>query len=70
MNHASLLLTQILKAGRKPKEVMELDDFDVDLDAGAKVVTVSNLAPESSRRQIKINSAEELINALKTEGVI
>lgn len=63
-------VTQILKAGKKPKEVLELDDFDVDLDIGARVVTVSNLAPESSRKQIKINSADELIHSLKTEGVI
>ncbi len=63
-------VTQILKAGRKPKEVLELEDLEIDLTGLPEIVTVSNLAPETDRKQVKVASVEELLQALKTEGVI
>jgi electron transfer flavoprotein beta subunit len=63
-------VTQILKAGRKPKEVLELDELELDLPALPQIKTLSNLAPETNRKQIKVGSVEELIQALKSEGVI
>lgn len=62
-------VTQILKAGKKPKEVMELDEIDAEVPA-AKLETVSNLAPESQRKRVVVKSVEELLQALAAEGVI
>lgn len=62
-------VTQILKAGKKPKEILELDDLGVDLKAAA-VVTVSSLAPEMERKRIVVKNVAELMQALNTEGVI
>lgn len=63
-------VTQILKAGKKPKEVLELDEVGVKIPAAASVVTVSNLAPETERKRIVVKSVAELIQSLTTEGVI
>lgn len=62
-------VTQILKAGKKPKEVLELDEIDVEVPA-AKLDTLSNLAPESQRKRVVVKSVEELLQALAAEGVI
>jgi len=63
-------VTQILKAGKKPKEVLELDEVGVKIPPAASVVTVSNLAPETERKRIVVKSVAELIQSLTTEGVI
>ncbi|KUG03245.1 electron transfer flavoprotein, beta subunit [hydrocarbon metagenome] len=63
-------VTQILKAGKKPKEVLELEDLELDLTGLPEIKTVSNLAPETDRKQVKVSSVDELLQALKTEGVI
>jgi len=63
-------VTQILKAGKKPKEVVELDDLDVELPDQSPVKTISNLAPDSQRKKVVVKSVDELIQALMTEGVI
>lgn len=61
-------VTQVLKAGKKPKEVFELDDFDF---SGKKTITtLSNLAPEVNRKNIKLKSVGELVEALKNKGFI
>lgn len=62
-------VTQILKAGKKPKEVLALDDLDIEL-GGNKIETSSNLAPESNRKGIVVKSVDELISALKGENLI
>lgn len=60
---------QVLKAGRKPQEVLELDDMS--LDAGDRVVSVvSNLAPRIERKQVKVDDFTSLVQQLKTDGVI
>ncbi len=63
-------VTQILKAGRKPKTTLELDELKVVLKSSAGVVTVSNLAPETQRKRIVVKNVAELMQALNTEGVI
>lgn len=62
-------VTQILKAGKKPKEVLELDEIDIEVPA-AKLDTLSNVAPESQRKRVVVKSVEELLQALAAEGVI
>lgn len=63
-------VTQILKAGKKPKEVVEFEDMELDLPGEGPIVMQSNLAPESERKGIVVESVDELISALKSEGVI
>ncbi len=58
-------VTQILKAGRKPKEVTPADEIPE-----GKIETLSSLAPEMQRRQIEVKSIDELIKALETEGFL
>lgn len=61
-------VTQILKAGKKPMELMTMDDMQYQVEK--QVDTISNLAPDSERRQIRVNSVPELVQALKAEGII
>lgn len=61
-------VTQVLKAGKKPKEVFGLDDFDKLNES--TVATLSNLAPEVNRKNIRLKSIAELLEALKNEGFI
>lgn len=63
-------VTQILKAGKKPKEVLELDDLDVELPDSSPVGTISNLAPDSQRKKVVVKTVDELLQALAAEGVI
>jgi electron transfer flavoprotein beta subunit len=58
-------VSQILKAGRKPKEILE-----IDITGESQIETISNLAPEMQRKQITLKTVEELIKALETEGLI
>ena len=62
-------VSQILKAGRKPKEIVEPDELDVSIEAG-KIDTISNLAPETERKRIVVKSVDELIQALSSEALI
>lgn len=62
-------VSQILKAGRKPKEVVEPDELDVSIEAG-KIDTISNLAPETERKRIVVKSVDELIQSLSSEALI
>jgi len=58
-------VSQILKAGRKPKEIMDLDA------AGDSVLeTLSNLAPEMQRKQIEVETIEKLLKVLDNEGLL
>lgn len=56
-------VSQILKAGKKPKEIL---DFECSSDAMVK--TLSNLAPQTQRKQTAVQSVGELIQALADEG--
>lgn len=63
-------VTQILKAGKKPKHLLEPDDLGISLDQSSPIVTLSNLAPESNRKKIVVNNPAELVEALKSENLI
>lgn len=69
-------VTQILKAGKKPKQVFKPGDLGVDTAALSPAVkTLSNLAPEQDRKRIIFSEGLDkdvtsLIRALETEGVL
>lgn len=63
-------VTQILKAGRKPQEILGLGDLDIELSGEKTVRTLSALAPETDRKRIFLNSAGELVAALQANGFI
>ena len=62
-------VTQVLKAGKKPKEIIELDDLDIKIK-GNTIETLSNLAPEMNRKRIKVKTISEIIEVIKTEGLM
>ncbi|SHG51904.1 electron transfer flavoprotein beta subunit [Thermosyntropha lipolytica DSM 11003] len=62
-------VTQILKAGKKPKEVIEEDELD-GINKEALITTVSNLAPESDRKRIVVKNVAELVDKLRSENMI
>ncbi len=61
-------VTQILKAGRKPKEILELDDLDIEVSDEKTVNTLNALAPETDRKQIPVKNVSDLVAALQAEG--
>jgi len=56
-------VSQILKAGRKPKEILDMEVLN-----GVLVKTLSNQAPRMQRKQSAVQSVGELIQALAGEG--
>ncbi|MEN6389678.1 MAG: electron transfer flavoprotein beta subunit/FixA family protein, partial [Syntrophomonas sp.] len=60
-------VTQILKAGRKPKETWDIGQLGIALPAPG-VETISNLAPETERKQVIVKTVADLVKALETEG--
>lgn len=62
-------ISQILKAGRKPKEVLESDDFDVELPEST-VEIESALAPENNRDGAVLDSIDELVDLLKSKNLL
>ncbi len=58
-------VSQILKAGRKPKEILELD-----ITRDSMLETLSNLAPEMQRKQIEVETIEKLLKVLDNEGLL
>ena len=62
-------VSQILKAGRKPKEVLEMDDFDIDLPK-VGIEVKSALAPENNREGVVLSSIDELISLLKSKNLL
>lgn len=63
-------VTQILKAGKKPKQVFSLSDLDIDLSKALQIAGISNLAPESKRKAMLVKNVDELVKLLKSEGLI
>lgn len=63
-------VTQILKAGKKSKEIIELDQLNINLHGGPEVITTSNLAPETQRKQAKVATVADLVKALQSDGVL
>jgi len=62
-------VTQILKAGRKPVKVLEASDLAVDTGR-QRIETVSNLAPETSRRHEPVKTCADLRAVLEKEGFL
>jgi len=62
-------VTQILKAGKKPKQIFDAADLDIKL-AGKAVSTISNLAPENARKRVAVGSVDELVAVLRTQGFV
>lgn len=56
-------VSQILKAGKKPREILE-----IEVPEAVQVKTLSNLAPQTQRKQTPVQSARELIQVLAGEG--
>jgi electron transfer flavoprotein beta subunit len=63
-------VTQILKAGRKPKEILDLDDLEIDIAGQKRISTLSNLAPETDRKRVAVKTVNDLITALQAEGFV
>lgn len=63
-------VTQILKAGRKPKEIMDLDDLDIELSGVRQTTILSSLAPENDRKRVAVKTVTDLVLALQAEGFI
>jgi electron transfer flavoprotein beta subunit len=61
-------VSQILKAGRKPKEIWELNDLEIDLAEDQIITTLTSLAPETDRKRVVVKSVAELVAALQAEG--
>lgn len=62
-------VTQILKAGKKPKQVFDTADLDLKVP-GKSVSTISNLAPENERKRLTVQNVDELIAKLQAEGFV
>lgn len=69
-------VTQILKAGKKPKQVFKPGDLGLEVAAlGRSVETISNLAPDQERKRILFQEGLDkdvpnLVKALETEGML
>ena len=69
-------ITQILKAGRKPKQILSLDELGFNVaEFEPKISTLSNLAPEQQRKQVVFTddmdaAVSNVINILRNEGLI
>ncbi len=68
-------VTQILKAGRKPKKVLRPEDLGIRIgELGFQVETISNLAPLQNRKGILFKEGAKdipaLVRALEEEGFL
>ena len=62
-------VTQVLKAGKKPKRVYTIEELGLSID-NQVVVTKSNLAPENKRRQQALKTIDELMQVLRSAGLL
>ncbi len=60
-------VSQILKAGKKHKEIIEIDDLTMET-SGRRIETISNLAPETARKREPVNTCGALCAVLEKEG--
>lgn len=63
-------VTQILKAGRKPKEVLDAQDVGFKGAADPLVNVLSSVAPENKREGKVLGSVEELVAFIKDRNVL
>ena len=61
-------VTQVLKAGKKPKELIELDELQIS--TGSRwIETKSNLAAELNRQKKMLKNTTELVETLLASGL-
>ncbi len=60
-------LPDIMKAGRKTIDVMDLDDLDIE-DTALKIELVSLEEPSARQAGVKVGSIDELVDKLKNEA--
>lgn len=60
---------QVMKAGKKPKEILEIRDLGIELGE-SKIETLSNLAPMMDRKRVVVKSVSELLQILKSDGIL
>lgn len=63
-------VTQILKAGRKPCEVLEACEVETMVGDGASIEILSSLAPENNREARMAGSMQELVEYVKSKNVL
>ena len=66
-------VTKILRAGRKPQEVLKPEELGLDM--GETIQTISNLAPEQDRKRVLFQEGADkdvasLVAALEAEGLV
>jgi len=66
-------VTQILKAGKKPKQVFKPEDLGIEITKS--ISTLSNLAPEQDRKRVLFQEGADkdvasLVAALEAEGLV
>ncbi|NLW45642.1 MAG: electron transfer flavoprotein subunit beta/FixA family protein [Syntrophomonadaceae bacterium] len=66
-------VTQILKAGKKPKQVFKPEDLGIEITRS--ITTLSNLAPDQDRKRILFQEGTDkdvasLVSALEAEGLV
>lgn len=62
-------VSQILKAGKKPRQTIQAQELGVDLP-DPLIQTLSNLAPEMERKQITLNDVAGLLQTMVREGFL
>ncbi len=72
INHPRLpALMQILQAGKKPIHNKTTADLGLsDDDLARQMVQISNKAPKQDRKNVIVESVEDLVSALKKEGAL
>ena len=63
-------VSQILKAGKKPRNRITPEQLNLERKEENKVVTISNLAPVNERKQVIIKSVQELVGVLQSKNLI
>lgn len=61
-------VTKVLKAGKKPKQIIRLDDLDIQPMTESSIRLVSNLIPETSRKHVTVTTVEELAAIIRQVG--
>ncbi len=63
-------VTQILKAGKKPKTITNISELGLPREGDNLIATINNLAPKTQRKGIILKNADELLQALKNQNLV
>lgn len=61
-------ITQVLQAGKKPKEIQDLSDLDYE--SVVSVRTLEAIAPDTSRKMQELKSVDDIVGVLNADGFI